>query len=386
LLFILLLVRPVVTQTDCPTAPASPQDRRTDRTKLSIVSFNAEWLFLYRSNCPGTGCPWSDINAARNHLNNIGNTLGDINADIVVIEEVESCTVLVELLATSALSSKGYKPYMIRGTDTATGQNVGLITKVDPKTNLVRTAARYNYPIAGNTCGYNGSPGNAGVSKHFYTTFQIAGLSKPLLLVGLHFLAFPTTSDRCVEREAQASVIRDIVNDEGLSKNYEVVVLGDFNDYDPSVIDEAKSVPTSRVLNIIKGSELVNVARYHPNRLTGVGIYSSWYDKNSNCIDDKGAEHTAIDHILITSNLASKIRTMFYYFGYTASCGSFMSDHWPVVIEVSTTGTANLLHSQPHHEQDTNTNQLTAGTGSTLLVQWQMIAVVTLLFVLLLRL
>ncbi len=31
-----------------------------------------------------------------------------------------------------------YKPYLIKGTDTATGQNVGIITKIDPSSNMQR--------------------------------------------------------------------------------------------------------------------------------------------------------------------------------------------------------------------------------------------------------
>lgn len=41
-------------QQQCPNAPASPQDRRVDKTKLTIATYNVEWLFLNRSNCPGT--------------------------------------------------------------------------------------------------------------------------------------------------------------------------------------------------------------------------------------------------------------------------------------------------------------------------------------------
>lgn len=40
-------------QKQCPYAPAQPQDRRPDKTKLTIATYNAEWLFLNRSNCPG---------------------------------------------------------------------------------------------------------------------------------------------------------------------------------------------------------------------------------------------------------------------------------------------------------------------------------------------
>jgi len=164
--------------------------------------------------------------------------------------------------------------------------------------------------------------------------FNIPGLPKPLLMVGLHFVAFPVQSDRCSQREAQASVIRDLVVSEGLNKQYEVIVLGDFNDHDPSIVDEANSVGKSKVFNIIRGTELDNVLVKHPNYKNGLGIYSGWWDKNSNCRDDKGGEHTLIDHILTTRTLP--IQSIKFYHGITASCTSYISDHWPVIMEVST--------------------------------------------------
>jgi len=210
-----------------------------------------------------------------------------------------------------------------------------VLSKIDPTTNFLRTEERVAFPVPGNTCKYNGvETGTHGVSKHFYARFDVQGLKKPLMLMGVHFLAFPTTADRCIKREGQASVMRILIDREGLQKGYEVCVAGDFNDYDPNVVDAAGSVPTSRVMSIMKGAELKNV-------LTGFTptseVYSAWYDRNSNCIDDGGLEHTLIDHIICTSGL--RPRRVWFDRSYKASCTSIMSDHWPLCVDFYTTDT-----------------------------------------------
>src|SRR5262245_8676471 len=93
------------------------------------------------------------------HLENVANLLVNLNADIVVIPETQNCAVLDSLLAiNNSIATMGYKPYLIYGTDVATGQNVGLITRIDPVTDLRRTEATGTTP-PGSTCitGYNPS-------------------------------------------------------------------------------------------------------------------------------------------------------------------------------------------------------------------------------------
>ena len=111
----------------------------------------------------------------------------NLNADLLALEEVEDCTVLSRLVA--LLPNLGYRHYLIKGTDTATGllslfpassylslfctpnikyeptnshslfslllgQNVGLLTRVDPVRDLYRTTERVGYPMAGSDCGF----------------------------------------------------------------------------------------------------------------------------------------------------------------------------------------------------------------------------------------
>jgi len=309
----------------CPIAPIVPIDRRSDKTKLTIASFNTEWLFLTgegKSDCPGSGCPWKNETTAVAHLKTIAKVLTDINADIVNIVEVQNCNVLTKL--NQQIPHLKYLPYLVQGTDTATGQNVGILTRVDPIEDIKRTTNRVEYPISGSKCGST-NKGTSAVSKHYYTRFKVEGLSKPLAMIGLHFLAFPDDKSRCVQREAQATVIKQLSKE--LKDSY-IVVLGDMNDFDPDIVDASEDVPISQVLNILKGTELTNVAM----KIQDVSQrYSCWYDRNANCQNDEG-ELTMIDHLLISKDLP--FVDSHYYHGYPPSCNTLDSDHWPVLATI----------------------------------------------------
>lgn len=47
----------------CAKAPAFPKDRRKDKDRITLVNFNAEWLFLRGGTgqivCPSQSCPWA---------------------------------------------------------------------------------------------------------------------------------------------------------------------------------------------------------------------------------------------------------------------------------------------------------------------------------------
>jgi len=227
-----------------------------------------------------------------------------------------------------------YVPYLVQGTDTATGQNVGILTRVDPTVDLQRTSNRVEYPIPNTKC-TSKLTGNTAVSKHFYTTFNIPGMSRPLSLIGLHFLAFPDDLSRCVQREAQAKVIQELSTE--FNSNH-LIILGDMNDFDPAIQDASDSISITGVFDILKGSRLMNVAseiKSIPER------FSCWYDKNNNCKVDKH-ELTILDHLLLSNELSGSIEEAFYYHGYEAYCGTLNSDHWPVVVNLNMAKLANI--------------------------------------------
>ena len=80
---------------ECPSVNNSiTNDRRKDKTKLRLVQYNVEWLFLdyYQPmDCPGDGCTWKTQTDAQTHLKYVSSVIHDLNPDIINICEVEGC-------------------------------------------------------------------------------------------------------------------------------------------------------------------------------------------------------------------------------------------------------------------------------------------------------
>lgn len=323
--------------TQCPVAPAIPEDRRANKTTIRLVQYNVEWLFIdYNANadCPGSQCSWHTLADAQTHLEYVSSVINTLKPDILNLCEVEGCDELKMLLNTTSPADVSRKPYLIQGTDTSTGQNVGLITKIDPSKDLYRSDERVSYPIPNSKCGYTGAPSTSGVSKHYISEFTI-GTTK-LALIGVHFLAFPLDATRCAEREAQAQVIQNVISKYSALK-YEIIVMGDLNDFDGVVLDANNNVPVSQVLEILKGHAGVYEGTYNlisiASDIPKADRYSDWWDQNGNC-NSTANEFSMIDHILVTAPIQDKIVNRFIYKGYAEFCGTYNSDHYPVVIDI----------------------------------------------------
>ena len=321
---------------ECPVV-SSYGDRRKDKTSLRLVQYNVEWLFIdycNSSQCPGTGCPWKTLDDAETHLSYVVDVINELQPDIINFCEVEGCDELEEVVD-KLETTNSYKYYLKQGTDSSTGQNVGFLTTIDPLVNLYRTETRVSYPIPGSTCGYTGS-GSSGVSKHYITEFNLGDMK--VAMIGAHFIAFPTDPSRCAQREAQAQVLQYVVTNY-VSKDYEIILLGDMNDYDGDVLDMNSDKPTSKTLRILKGMEgemkntysLVNVA----NKIPQSERYTDWYDSDNNCNTSSQKDYSMIDHVLVSSKLEKKIIRAQIYHGYKEYCGKWNSDHYPVVIDFS---------------------------------------------------
>ena len=61
---------------------------------------------------------------------------------------MESCDVLTRVNE-QIDEGQRYTPYLKGGTDSATGQNVGLLTRMDPSEGLQRSDAYADYPVEG---------------------------------------------------------------------------------------------------------------------------------------------------------------------------------------------------------------------------------------------
>ncbi|EGZ07192.1 hypothetical protein PHYSODRAFT_306430 [Phytophthora sojae] len=315
----------------CATAPSSPGDRRPNKSQLKVATFNAEFLFLGTEThtlvCPGEDCSWTTAAQAQSHVKQVATVVKALNADILQLNEVEDCTVLEAVITQlKTLGDSTYVGYLVRGTDTSTGQNAALLTRVDPVVDLKRSTATASIPVSGSTCpSASGFSSTKGVSKHFYTTFNVSGFSKPITLVGAHLLANPENKARCYEREAQATVLAGLAS-AAVSQGNHAIITGDMNDWSYTVPDKNSNKPISAVLSILTGSNFVQVA----SKVSQSDRYSQWYDEDNDCVYET-TEVSSLDHILVSKSLSSAISSVsFNHDLYTTSCSGYNSDHYPV--------------------------------------------------------
>jgi exonuclease III len=332
LLFIFSLLYDVIkSDTECPFVNTF-EDRRQNKNSLKIAQYNVEWLFVDHDSefdCPGNECSWHNTTEAEIHMSYVAKVINEINPDIINLCEVEGCDELN--LLTDQLDGS-YKSYLKKGTDTSTGQNVGLLTRVDPKVDLYRTEEKMSYPIPGSKCGYTGSPGSTGVSKHYITEFVFS--NKNVALITAHLIAYPTDTSRCSQREAQASILNKVVSGY-IKKGYSVIIMGDFNDFDGKVLDVNNNKPISQVLDILKGNTFGNYQLFSAaQKMDQSDRFSDWYDSDNNCNTGSIKDYSMIDHVLVTEDLLDNVVDVYIYHGYQEYCGKYDSDHYPVVVEI----------------------------------------------------
>jgi exonuclease III len=334
ILLLSLFANIIFADTECPIV-SSIGDRRTDKNKLRLLQYNVEWLFIdYYSSmkCPGDGCTWKNLTEAEIHMDYVSKRIQALNPDIINFCEVEGCD---ELNILKDKLDGTYVSYLKKGTDSATGQNVGMLTRIDPLKSLYRTELKYSYPILGSNCGYTGSVSSSGVSKHYITEFLFNGIN--IAFISAHLIAIPTDSSRCAQREAQASVLQTIIVDY-INRSYEVIMIGDFNDYDGEVLDVNSHKPTSQVLDILKGYKGDFAGQYQlysaAETIVQSERYSDWWDSDNNCNTASKYDYSMIDHILVTDAIRKNIANVFIYHEYNEYCGKYDSDHYPVVVDL----------------------------------------------------
>lgn len=318
---------------ECPSITLT-EDRRTNENVLRIIQYNTEWLYIDHYDnfdCPGSQCSWVNLTEAQTHMDYVTDVIKELNGDIINICEVEGCyelNMLVEKLNNSFVS------YLKQGTDSSTGQNVGMITKIDPNVDLYRSEVRVNYPIPNSKCGYSGNTGSTGVSKHYITEYKINQMN--IAFISAHLIAIPTDPERCSKREAQSQVLQYIINDY-IKNGFEIIMLGDFNDYDGNVLDINSNIPLSYTLDILKGLygekmgeyKLISVAE----KIKKDERYTDWWDSDNNCNTSSKKDYSMIDHMLVTPYIYNFISNAFIYHGYDEYCGKYMSDHYPIVVD-----------------------------------------------------
>jgi exonuclease III len=330
----------IFADTECPFIKNTHLNKYTNtninKNKIRIVQYNVEWLFIdYYSamDCPGEGCSWKNETDAYTHMDYVAEVINDLEPDIINLCEVEGCD---ELNILNEKLYNNYSTYLKKGTDTSTGQNVGLLTRIEPVINLYRNEDRYEYPISGSECGYTGSSGTSGVSKHYITEFKLGNMD--VAFISAHLVAIPTDPARCAQREAQAAVLQSIISNY-IANNYEIIMIGDFNDYDAEVLDLNNNKPTSKVLDILKGNIPLYASGYTlysvAETILQCDRYSDWWDSDNNCNTTSAKDYSMIDHILVTDSIRQHIVDSFIYHAYKEYCGKYNSDHYPLVIDIS---------------------------------------------------
>lgn len=299
------------------TAGYAPEPVRYRSEGVRVVAFNAEFLFDGEGDEGQASFAWKgNPELARAHLNQIGAVIRGLDADVVMLAEVENLNVLEQLVA-GPLAGMNYTAHFVQGNDRFTGQDMGLIARI-PVEATGRTDERA--PLAGNLTE------TYGVSKNLWARMNLGGV--PTTVIGVHFLAIPDNVERKPNREAQAEVIRRLVAAEHAAGRA-TIVLGDLNDFDDATLDRAGNRPITDVLATIKragdgaADDLTNVLAEVAQR----DRFSNFYDRNRNEQIDEG-ELGAIDHLLISPALRRRLREVTFAHPYDPRA---VSDHFPIV-------------------------------------------------------
>ena len=169
---------------------------------VRIAAFNGEFLFDGVGDEGEATFPWKgDPAAARAHRDAVGAVVRSLDADVVVMPETENLAAL-QMLADESLAGMGYTAVLVDGRDTFTGQDVGMLTRL-PVESFGRTDERAPVGVSDQLYG---------VSKNLWVRMDLGGT--PVTVIGVHFLARPDDTERRPRREAQAEVIRQLVEAE----------------------------------------------------------------------------------------------------------------------------------------------------------------------------
>jgi exonuclease III len=360
-----------------PTA-ALADDRRSDPASLSVMTTNT--YFMWDGVAPEDGSsqidiPWRNSQVeAEEHMAALAEVIARANPDIVNLVEIEDEHALTTL-NDKFLAGRGYRPYFVQGRDTFTGQDLGLLTRIDPDGEQIHFDDR------------EGQSGNVSksVTKNYNAVITVGDTK--ILIVGLHFLAQPNRPDRRLQREAQADAIRSIVQEKHCA-GCEVIVLGDFNDYDGAsdALDHVNSAPITNVLLAIKrvdpadpADDLVNASVFVPKGER----FTSFFDQDEDMQIDPPHELTSIDHVLMSQGLADQLDTVEIDHDLNPALGTdgFVSDHFPIVVRFDLEGPipqpdvsvrlALLLPNPPGNEtQNEEATLANDGTQAVTLTGW----------------
>lgn len=173
------------------------------------------------------------------------------------------------------------------------------------------------------------------MSKNCVARLNVGG--RKIALLGVHFLSRPLDTSRLDRRQAQADAALSIAMQLLVDEEFEVVVLGDFNDFDGNAdsLDHDNNSPITTVMSQIRGmdptdssDDLVNAA----SLIAKEQRFTSHFDKNGNSQVEAPGELSSIDHILLSPQLAADVTSATIPHDHDPTK---LTDHFPVVVRLA---------------------------------------------------
>lgn len=314
----------------------------SNAAELHIATWNMRWFFDGHDDPSYVDPPAWRIHAmAREIVHALG---AGTEPALLAVQEVESCEVLHNLTrVVNQHSAAPFSVQLVPGTDTATRQQVALLSRGLAPGNLTRSEGRHGLPVPGGACGNTASlSSSTGVSKHFMSLVQLPPAWQPaqhVLLVGVHLLSKPNDPVACAKREGQALALLAAVNstlaqlEQRLGRRPYVVVLGDFNDLDGGdSLSHAGVPPNSRVLHFVKsqlGLQSVATGTTQANRWSIGGAQDTSY------------LGVALDHVLVDARLREHVQALEYR--RTPQVWQNVTDHAMLAVQLTAAGGQSVL-------------------------------------------
>lgn len=316
---------------------------QAETVPLRIVTFNAEILTAPRVRA-GQLQKFRFDHARNAHLERVAYVIETLTPDVLNLVEVtskEAVDRLVEILHEKGLTD--YQGYHIESNDPFSGMDVGVISRL-PLDEVDGAKIRTIYspredPTWGQSFtapGRDGNPRKSGTSLSRNSMYFMTINGWKLGFFGLHLKSNPSDEYSNARRTAEVKIVQRAIRAEIIPRGYLPLVLGDLNDYDPTIPDPDESRDTlTETLPQLKdydkeseGEELVNAAKWIPRQ---ADRFTSHWDWNENGADDGDDVHTMIDHVLLPKQLEPHVKRVFI-----CHCvGLDTSDHFPVVVDLA---------------------------------------------------
>lgn len=279
--------------------------------EITFVTFNTFWLY---NDVPPHKKWWDDQRGDMGQtydqaLTLVAEAIKETQGDVVALQEVENESVLNDLKAKLNQLSAGYPhAWISKGADSATGQDVAVLSKFPKATNgsLIQ-----KYPNERESYLTENDPGNekdTGLSKVLRVDLNIDNETIPVFVFHLKSQRGGDEADR--QRLAQASIVRRITLP-FISEDKKFVVMGDMN--------ADRGSPTLRRIRGLDDIYADLLQSVYDDSFTG----EKWTYKY------KGRTQQ-IDHILLSPALRKSIQSGRIQHGHTKNT----SDHYPVILTV----------------------------------------------------